>query len=126
LNGSWKTGREAMSTVPKFTAAAATCRTGSARYSSSRSLLVCSHSISLLKSWSGASHHAGIDVDEVLRAAAAASGRREMNASSVSVPYWPNSNHVKARTPIQPPAAVAMIMAGRSANHGVNVTTISR
>ena len=40
------------------------------------------------------------DDDGTARLSSAASGRREMNASSVAVPYWPNRNHVSARTPI--------------------------
>src|SRR3989449_3177693 len=133
LNGRLKTGRAVARTMPKFSAAAKRCRTGRPRYSRSSSLFSWSQPISRLRSASGSRHQAGSEVTFTGRPSGVSIGCREMTASSVRVPYWPNRNHVVPRMPPHPNVATPRVNARPGWNfspvcwtiQGVMASTIS-
>src|SRR2546422_6274699 len=109
LNGILKNGREVTRIMAKFKAAAITWRNGSVRCPMSSLLFSCSHSISRLKSSSGARHQRSISgracVTPLPSASGWTSGRRDIKASRGGVPNCPNKNQVMPRTPNQPKTA---------------------
>src|SRR5437867_13105128 len=109
LKGMLKNGREVTRIMAKFKAAAITWRNGSVRCPMSSLLFSCSHSISRLKSSSGARHQRSISaracVTPLPSASGGTSGRRDIKASRGGVPNCPNKNQVMPRTPNQPKTA---------------------